>query len=155
MDTGRGHKDREPQSERRRGRRGRVAQWGSGHRTGGRDLHTLFTPLFCPLFYVLILPLPACSVQPQPTSFNCITACACICVFSCVCEGEGERALTDLPCEQCHLCALLIANQWGLWDVWDALKTPTRHIAACQHTRRHFPMHTHQYLRQVSRVKHV
>lgn len=47
------------------------------------------------------------------------------------------RALDDLPCEQWRLYALLIANQWALWDVWHALKSPTRHILVCQHIYEH------------------
>lgn len=65
--------------------------------------------------------------------FNSAAAFACACVHECVCV----RAFADLPCEQWHLYALLIANQWALWDVWDALKAPTRHILVRQHMHEH------------------
>lgn len=54
-----------------------------------------------------------------------------------VCMSVCVRAFADLPCEQWHLYALLIANQWALWDVWDALKAPTRHILVRQHMHEH------------------
>lgn len=60
-----------------------------------------------------------------------------LCVCLCACINVRVRALADLPCEQWHRYALLIANQWALWDVWDALKSPTRHILVCQHIHEH------------------
>lgn len=66
---------------------------------------------------------------------SCAAAFACVC--ACVHISVRMRALADLPCEQWHLYALLIADQWALWEVWDALKSPTRHILVCQHIHEH------------------